>query len=132
MSIRNNKLGLNYTLVSIPSRISKNCLKPRNFSWCPLWSSIPTARCKPRFLQLETLPQYVSHKALAQERSSTQSTTKKKEGGDSDIHKSSVPVHTSIYMVFKKNRQSQPIMSNDSTISSSLQMKTQPYRPIPQ
>src|SRR5260221_8580896 len=81
MSIRNNKLGLNYTLVSIPSRISKNCLKPRNFSWCPLWSSIPTARCKPRFLQLETLPQYVSHKALAQERSSTQSTTKKKGGG---------------------------------------------------
>src|SRR5258708_3060984 len=60
---------------------SKNCLKPRNFSRCPLWSSIPTARCKPRFLQLETLPQYVSHKALAQERSSTQSTTKKKEGG---------------------------------------------------
>src|SRR5258708_21397509 len=96
---------------------SKNCLKPRNFSQCPLWSSIPTARGKPRFLQLETLPQYVSHKALAQERSSTQSTTKKKEGGDSDIHKSFF-VHTRIYIEFKKNRQSQPIISNQSTITS--------------
>src|SRR6266436_8609843 len=80
---------------------SKNCLKPRNFSQCPLWSSIPTARCKPRFLQLETLPQYVSHKALAQERSSTQSTTKKKEGGILISIKFNT-VHTSIHMVFKK------------------------------
>src|SRR5258706_13141385 len=33
-------------------------------------------------------------------------------------------------MVFKKNRQSQPIISNDSTISSCLQMKTQPAGPF--
>src|SRR5258708_3207629 len=57
---------------------------------------------------------------------------KKERRGDSDIRKSSIPVHTSIYMVFKKNWQSQPIISNDSTISSRLQMKTQPYKPIPQ
>src|SRR5258706_15416677 len=61
---------------------------------------------------------------------STQSTTKKKEGGDSDIHKSSIPVHTCIHKVFKKNRLSQPIMSNDSTISSRLQMKLRPTSPF--
>src|SRR5260221_14413127 len=110
---------------------SKNHLEPRNFSQCSLWSSVPTARCKPRMLQLETLPQYVSHKAITQERSNTQFTTRKKEGGGILISKSSIPVHTSIYMVFKKNQQSQPIISNGSTISSRLQMKTQTYRPFP-
>src|ERR1700746_1610328 len=33
--------------------LSKNCLEPGNFSWCSLWSSVPTARCKPRILKLE-------------------------------------------------------------------------------
>src|SRR5258708_15750574 len=111
---------------------SKNCLKPRNFSQCPLWSSIPTARCKPRFLQLETLPQYVSHKALAQERSSTQSTTKKKEGGIL-ISVKVLSLYIQVYTWYlRKTGSHSLIISNDSTISSRLQMKTQPYRPIPQ
>src|SRR5260370_14781302 len=36
-----------------------------------------------------------------------------------------------IHKVFKKNRLPQPILSNDSTISSHLQIETQTYRPIP-
>ncbi len=85
--IRSMKLGvqLHPSVNAKKDHPSKNCLKPRNFSRCPLWSSKPTARCKPRFLQLKTLPQYVSHKALAQERSSTQSTIQRKKGGNSLI-----------------------------------------------
>src|SRR5258708_4460285 len=60
---------------------------------------------------------------------STQSTTKKKEGGIL-ISVKVFLVHTSIHMVFKKNRQSQPIISNDSTISSRLQIKLRPTGPF--
>src|SRR5258708_9740342 len=39
-------------------------------------------------------------------------------------------VHTSIHKVYKKNRQSQAIIFNDSTISSCLQGKPKPTGPF--
>jgi len=75
--------GLSHTLVLIPRRITQ---VRTVWSLETSASAHSGAQYKPpganqEFPKPETLPQYVSHKALAQERSSTQSTTKKKEGG---------------------------------------------------
>src|SRR5258705_69281 len=70
------------------------------------------------------------HTRLSHRRGLTHSSQPKRKKGGILISKSSIPVHTSIYMVFKKNRQSQPIISNDSTISSRLQMKLNPTGPF--